>query len=336
MIAVSQDIRRKKDKMKVGRLFEDCCLCLFASFVWTSVAEPQWNALDEKVKYAAKTTIPQVSMCCRKNGDIFNRKECRLDRCRDLDELGTQLPITDEAQRQTKEWIAGRFAQLPAAYCSNPKKILVEDETLKRRQDYILKVVNALRDVVQYAYEQALLYEFDARQFEPLAKSYAELMKLRAWRDLGSRQGRNVEKAVNVLIGRIEGMHLLNVSIYDGLLLKKMEQHHAFLQRYPAMAVIVEAKISRREAQRQASRVQVEKQAQELEQWQREMREKEVREANRRGDNGEVSRQEQFRNDEVSQRAFRQVMKDVKKGRRRPLTAEEFKRVSTPATAPCR
>ena len=306
---------------------------IFILLMGISALECVADSLDDMVKNAAASTSPQVGSCCRRNCDIWNQKECRLDRCHELDELGTQLPVSDKVHQQAQDWVMSRFSQMPRFYCAKPKKILVRDEIVKRRQDYILKVVYILKDVAQYAYEQAVLYGIDMERFETLAGLYSDLMNQRAWRDIGSNQGRDVDKATKMLIGKIEEMNLLNVTIYDSILLKKKNQHHVFLQDHPTAVAAVQAKIAQREARILAIRAQEENRQRELLQWEEEQREEEEREANRRGDHGDEARDEQFRNDEVARRALRKAEKDAKKGIRRPLTAEEINRIGTPATA---
>ena len=211
-------------------------ICVVVSLV-SFVAFAYYQSIEDQVSHKMRGMIPQISQCCEDNDDIFNEAKCRSLQCKDIDKLGGQPVVSPAVCSIADKWIENNLSAVSRYYLRTiPKTNLVIDKQKKIRQDSVMEVVDELRKVIRYAYCQTLALQLPEDRFKDIAVAYKKLMRLNAWKELGDRQGAKVLKATDSLGMLLNKIHLINVSIYDMLLVEKQRRYAVFATAHPETA----------------------------------------------------------------------------------------------------
>ena len=205
-----------------------------AAFVACCAFAFGYESTEKKVSHIMGGFKCQITCCCEKNADVIDDDKCRSYKCNELDELGGQPVISAQISAEADKWIADNFSALPKGYLKTiPKTNLLIDRQKKERQDCVLAVVEELRKVIRYAYCQVEAFQLPKDKFKEIASLYKKLMQMSEWRKIGDRQPGVALKAADSLGQMITEIHLINVSIYDQVLVEKQRKHATFANAHP-------------------------------------------------------------------------------------------------------
>ena len=280
---------------------------------------------------AGLTPIDEVLGSWPPNEDDSHKSEIR-----DLDELGGQPPITVAIIKEANVWADKNLPGTPHYYLSKvPKRGLVQDLVMKRRQDNVMEWLRGLRTTIAEAYGQCIALKIDTTDFIQISKDYCEIISSKNWKDIGNRDPKRSLNAAKWLRNKVGFIWSGNVNrIYTNILLAKKSRWMDFSAKHPEIAQVALANQHAKKAKMQAYIADAEavrmREIEESDSW---WAEELVRRANRSGANGLERQNEQEYLDELSTRTWWKVQKDVNKGRRKPLSQEENNALATPGTA---
>lgn len=280
---------------------------------------------------AGLTPIDEVLGSWPPNEDDFHKSEIR-----DLDELGGQPPITVAIIKDVNVWADKNLPGTPHYYLSKvPKRGLVQDVVMKRRQDNVMEWLRGLRATITEAYGQCIALKIDTTDFIQISKDYCEIISSKSWKDIGNRDPKRSLNAAKWLRNRIGFIWSGNVNrVYANILRAKKSRWMDFAAKHPEIAQVALANQRAKKADMRAYVADAEAvRRREIEESDRWWAEELVRRANRSGANGVERQNEQEYLDGLSTRTWWKVQKDVNKGLRRPLSLEENNALATPGTA---